>query len=279
MVVAQRDVSFIHLTDREELMLRILNVFGYIDKNFINDLIKEDMSDRTLRFRRMTLKKLRIIEEFMTGFPVGYIPIEKETYYCATLGDKGVGYASNYPEGKQIKREANPWEPQLHHDFILARVAMEICLTLEKSGYELEKLMNESGEFKDVANIRPDGTIIFSTKDGSSQFGAIFIEVERHYLDQEAINKKMIRYASGICEGKFDKIVGFDLSQVRVIYVSTTVNKFNNTVDKIKQAGNKGFEILCVEYKYLMRLHCDTKYTYPFTGQEVMLTEKIQTAV
>lgn len=275
MVVAKKNVSFISFTEREELMLRVLNVFGYVDKMFIQDLIKEGMTDRTLYFRRMSMKKLKLIEEFMTGFPVGYASKEKETYYCVTLGEKGIGYASNFPEGKQLKRDPNPWEPQLHHDFMLARVVMEICLTLKNSGFEVEKLMNESGEFKKLTNIRPDGTVIFSMNEDPIRFGAIFVEVERHYLDQEAVNRKLLRYSSAINEEKFDQVVGFGLEHVRVIYVSTTKNKFNNTKEKIKAVGDKGFEILCVEYDNLVKNHIETKYTYPFTEQMVTLTEKI----
>lgn len=275
MVVAKKNVSFMLFTDRENLLLRILNVFGYADKKLMIDLIGEDSNERALRFRRMSMKKLKIIDEFMTGFPIGYEPKEKETYYCLALGENGIGYCANFPEGKQNKRVAESWEPRLHHDFILARVAMEICISLQQSGFEIEKLYNDSGNFNEITRLQPDGTIIFSTNTENVKFGAIFIEVERHYLEQEAVARKLSRYATAIHEEKFDKAVGFDLSQVRVVYVSTTINKFNNGIEKIKTVGYKGYDLLCIEYHDLMEKHVDALYTYPFTGQKVKITERI----
>lgn len=278
MVRAKRDVSFMQFTERENLMLRILNVFGYADKRLMTDLVAQEFDERAFRYRRMVMKELKITEEFLTGFPVGYVPTKKETYYCLALGDSGIGYCSNFPEGKQYKRVAESWEPRLHHDFMLSRVAMEICISLQDSGYTIEKLFNDAGSFNEIANIQPDGTIIFSTNTVPIKFGAIFIEVERHYIDQDDINRKLSRYASAIFDEKFDKAVGFELSQSRVIYVTTSTAKFNNTLEKMRRTGDKGYELLCIEYDDLLMKHKEAEYTFPFTGQKVKITDRIQKA-
>ncbi len=265
------ELKFPRISDHERKVIRLLNVFGYADKEFLYKWLCPGKSRRHTESKRAAFKKYRIFEEFPVAPPKNAKNV-KEHYWCIALDETGIGIASDEDERLNDKRECGAWVGNLSHDCMLTRAVMELMMTLEKNGFNPVHLYNDSGEFNQTVLLRPDGTIVFSKDD---QIGAFFIEVEKNYMDMDKISKKLNRYSAAIREKKFDAIVGHNLATARLVYIVSEEKKAENLIKKMREIGRKGFDILVATYTDLCENQDRTLYTVPFATQKIQLTRKV----
>lgn len=265
------DVKQPRLSLHEQLLLRILNVYGYMNKQTIENILCIGKSKRYVKYRIAVFLKYNIFDKFVIA-PTLEMKTNEQNY-AVILGKNGIAHVSNEVEKVRDPKEKNGYQANLLHSCILSSSVFEICNTLKLSGFEIDLIYDGSGDITESVFVVPDAIIIFRTDD--NRFGAIYVEVERHYVTEKNIDRKLNRYSSSINDSAFAKAVDRKLSSQRVVYVTEGENKCENLIDKIAAIGRKSIDVLVTSYSNLSTNKENTLFVVPINGQKIKLTRKV----
>jgi len=258
LVKLNKVVNFVP-NQNEMNILRIVGVFGYIDKFFVDYWIAPNKTYRLKSYRLALLEKFNYLSSFH-----GFVPNEltyamNRPYFLYSLAIEGTRFVESCFSIKLDKRKKDEDVPLLAHNTMLARCTMEICQSLIQEGFYISDIYNESGPQYDRTDIRPDATILFHTKE--YKYGLIFIEMERNVRSQNIISTKLLRYSRAIENGLFER--GFDqkIYTYRIIYVASSTPIAKDLAKKILEAKKPTLPVLLSSYKNICDNHENTEYT------------------
>ena len=265
------------ITENDLMIFKIINLFGYVDRYFVEELLCPSKSKRYMQFKVAGLLKFGYLEKEYAFFPREINPNQQEKYSVYRLGDKAIKMLQKYMQvGTHSKKDSVLHGTLMAHACMLSRTVMELCISLESQQFEIVDIYNDRGNFNVETLIQPDATIVFATPTDPVRFGAIYIEMERNYKNINELTKKLIRYSSAINNKKFDSVLGHPIVDSRLIYICSNISMKDDLVGKLKQIDVTGVKVLVSSYEELCLNKLDTEYEQPYASEKTKLVRKVE---